>query len=186
MREPRRYVLTGAPGAGKTTLLEALRHRGHATVREAATDIIAERQAQGCAEPWHEPDFVDAVIALQSRRQIDATIAARRVPVHLYDRSPLCTLALARYQGRPIGPALTAEVDRISRQRIYQRSVFLISPLGFIRHTAARRISYADALAFARVHEQVYEAYGHHLIHVPAGPVSQRVALIERHVSCRA
>ncbi|MBM0231083.1 AAA family ATPase [Micromonospora sp. STR1_7] len=29
-------VLTGAPGAGKTTLLEALRHKGHVTVREAA------------------------------------------------------------------------------------------------------------------------------------------------------
>ncbi|MCF0094849.1 AAA family ATPase [Micromonospora sp. MH99] len=180
MPEPRRYVLTGAPGAGKTTLLEALHHRGHVTVREAATDIITERQARGCAEPWHEPDFVDAVTALQSRRQIDATNTARHAPVHLYDRSPLCTLALARYQGRPIAPALAAEVDRISRHRTYQRSVFLISPLGFIHHTAARRISYADSLAFARVHEQVYEAYGHHLVHVPAGPVSQRVALIER------
>ncbi|MEU4400109.1 AAA family ATPase [Micromonospora orduensis] len=186
MPEPRRYVLTGAPGAGKTTLLEALRHRGYVTVREAATDVIAERQAQGCAAPWHEPEFVDAVAALQARRQIDATITSNCAPIHLYDRSPLCTVALARYQDRPIGPALTAEVDRITRQRTYQRSVFLISPLGFIHHTAARRISYADSLAFARVHEQVYEAYGHHLVRVPAGSVSHRVALIERHVSCGA
>ncbi|MEV4495482.1 AAA family ATPase [Micromonospora arborensis] len=51
MTEPRRYVLTGAPGAGKTTLIEALSRRGHLVVREAATDIIATRQAEGCAEP---------------------------------------------------------------------------------------------------------------------------------------
>ncbi|MEV7328104.1 AAA family ATPase [Micromonospora sp. NPDC093244] len=179
MPEPRRFVLTGAPGAGKTTLLEALGRRGHVTVREAATDVIAERQARGCAEPWDEPDFIDAVTALQARRQV----AAPAAPVHLYDRSPLCTLALAHYQGRPIGAALTAEVDRITRQRTYERTVFLVGPLGFIHHTAARRISYAESLAFARVHEQVYEAHGHHLVHVPVGTVAQRVALIESHVS---
>ncbi|KAB1941499.1 AAA family ATPase [Micromonospora sp. ALFpr18c] len=211
MPEPLRYVLTGAPGAGKTTVLEALRHQGYATVREAATDVIAERQAQGCAEPWREPAFVDAVqrhrqieadgppvapvdhglvVADELRNQgdaghhnsmIDASLLRR--PTRLYDRSPLCTLALARHLGRPVGPTLAAEVDRIARQRIYQRTVFLVSPLGFITRTAARRISYAESLAFARVHEQVYEAYGHHLVHVPAGPVPQRVALIEEHLS---
>ncbi|MEU4474897.1 AAA family ATPase [Micromonospora sp. NPDC023888] len=180
MPEPRRYVLTGAPGAGKTTLLEALRHRGHVTVREAATDVIAERQAQGHAEPWDEPGFLDAVAVLQHRRQADLD---RHGPVQLHDRSPLCTLALARYQRRPAGPALRAELDRITRLRTYQRLVFMISPLGFIRHTPARRISYAESLTFARVHRQVYEEYGHHVVDVPAGPPWKRVAVIERHVS---
>ncbi|MGW5555790.1 AAA family ATPase [Micromonospora sp. NPDC003944] len=181
MPEPRRYVLTGAPGAGKTTTIEALHRRGHPTVREAATDLIAERQAQGYAEPWHHNDFVDTVATLQHHRQI-GTDAGQ--PVQFYDRSPLCTLALARHLGRPIGPALTAEVDRIMREHTYQRLVFLISPLGFIRHTAARRISYADARAFARLHQEVYEEHGHHLVAIPAGPVRTRVALIEKHVSC--
>ncbi|MEV4824337.1 AAA family ATPase [Micromonospora sp. NPDC049274] len=213
MPELRRYVLTGAPGAGKTTLIEALRRQGHVTVREAATDIIAARQAQGCAEPWREPGFVDAVAALQRRRQFDAdqridshaertrswtvsVIAERKLSkigfrrdapgrgcVQLHDRSPLCTLALARYLGRPVGPVLAAEVDRVARQRTYQRSVFVIGPLGFIRPTAARQIGYAESLAFARVHEQVYEAYGYRLVHVPAGPVPERTALIERCLS---
>ncbi|MEW2427527.1 AAA family ATPase [Micromonospora sp. NPDC047644] len=181
MPAPRRYVLTGAPGAGKTTTIEALRRRGHLTVREAATDLITERQARGYAQPWHDDDFVDTVAALQHHRQT-GTDAGR--PVQFYDRSPLCTLALARHLGRPIGPTLTAEVDRIMRERTYQRLVFLISPLGFIRHTAARRMSYADALAFARLHQQVYEEHGHHLVDIPAGPVRTRVALIEKHVSC--
>ncbi|WP_410809221.1 AAA family ATPase [Micromonospora sp. 067-2] len=179
MPEPRRYVLTGAPGAGKTILLDALRHRGHVTVREAATDVIAARQAQGCAQPWQEPTFVDAIAELQRSRQ-----TSTHDPVQLYDRSPLCTLALARHLGRPISPALANEVDRIVHERTYQRSVFLIGPLGFIRHTAARQISYADALAFAQMHHEVYEVHGHHLVDVPAGPVWERVALIEKHVSC--
>ncbi|MEV5210896.1 AAA family ATPase [Micromonospora sp. NPDC053740] len=180
MPEPRRYVLTGAPGAGKTTMIEALRRRGHVTVREAATDLIAERQAQGYATPWHDTDFVDAVAALQHHRQVGADA---RQPVQFYDRSPLCTVALARHLGRPVGPALTAEVDRIMRERTYQRLVFLISPLGFIRHTAARQISYADALAFARLHREVYDEHGHQLVEVPAGPVRTRLTLIEEHVS---
>ncbi|MGC5291014.1 AAA family ATPase [Micromonospora sp. DT231] len=181
MPEPRRYVLTGAPGAGKTTMIQALHRRGHVTVREAATDLIAERQAQGYAEPWHDSDFVDAVAVLQHHRQVGAD-APR--PVQFYDRSPLCTLALARHLSRPVGPALTAEVDRITREHTYQRLVFLISPLGFIRRTAARQISYADALTFARLHQEVYEEHGYHLVDVPAGPVRNRLAVIEKHVSC--
>ncbi|WP_144056958.1 AAA family ATPase [Micromonospora lupini] len=142
--------------------------------------VIAARQAQGCAEPWREPSFLDAVAVLQYRRQVAAD---SRGPVQLHDRSPLCTLALARYQRRSTGPALRAELDRIARLRTYQRLVFLISPLGSIRHTPARRISYAESLAFARVHKQVYDEYGHHLVDVPAGPLWKRVAVIERHVS---
>ena len=179
MTEPRRYVLTGAPGAGKTTLLEALRRRGHLVVREAATDVIAARQAQGCAEPWREPGFVDAVARLQHQRR---AAADARGAVQIHDRSPLCTLALARHLGQPVGPDLAAELDRIASQGIYQRLVFLIGPLGFVTRTAARRIDYAESLAFARVHERVYEAYGHRLVDVPAGPVSERVALIEKHL----
>ncbi|MEV4657426.1 AAA family ATPase [Micromonospora sp. NPDC049301] len=176
----RRYVLTGAPGAGKTTLVEALRRQGHVVVREAATDVIAARQAQGCAEPWREPEFVDAVARLQHRRRIAAD--ARGV-LQIHDRSPLCTLALACHLGREAGPDLSAELERITRQRIYQQVVFLIRPLGFVTRTAARQIGYAESLVFARVHERVYEAYGHRLIDVPAGPVDERIALIQKHLA---
>ncbi|GAB3935454.1 AAA family ATPase [Micromonospora vulcania] len=179
MTEPRRHVLTGAPGAGKTTLIEALRRRGHLVVREAATDVIAARQAQGSAEPWREADFVDAVARLQRQRR---SAADARGAVQIHDRSPLCTLALARHLGRPVGPYLAAELDRITRQGIYRGLVFLIAPLGFVTRTAARQIDYAESLAFAQVHQRVYEAYGHRLIDVPAGPVRERVALIEQHL----
>ena len=160
----RRHVLTGAPGAGKTTLAEALRRRGHVVVREAATDVVA-RGGDG-------DGFVDTVLALQLTRERAST-----APVQVLDRSPLCTLALARYLGLPPSAALLAAVADAGR---YQRTVFLIQPLGFITPTAVRRISYADSLRFAAIHEEVYREYGFTLVEVPPAPVADRVALVER------
>ncbi len=66
---PGRYVLTGAPGAGKTTLARALSARGYGVMAEAATDVIAERQAAGVAEPWRYDDFADRIAVLQQQRE---------------------------------------------------------------------------------------------------------------------
>ncbi|MFI7490966.1 AAA family ATPase [Micromonospora echinaurantiaca] len=173
----RRYVLTGAPGAGKTSITDELRRRGYPVVAEAATDVIRAGQARGVAEPWTEPDFVETVVRLQRARQ-----AGARGPVQVYDRSPLCTLALARFLGRPVGAVLAAEVERMTAAGIYQRQVFLVRPLGFVTPTAARRISYADALEFARVHERVYAEHGYELVDVPPGPVGRRAAAVAAHL----
>ncbi|MGW4501303.1 AAA family ATPase [Micromonospora sp. NPDC004336] len=178
----RRYVLTGAPGAGKTTLADALRRRGWSVVAEAATDVIAAGQTHGDTEPWRGPDFADAVARLQGERQRAAEprdMTGCDAPVQVHDRGPLCTLALARFLGRPVGPVLAGEVARALREGVYQRPVFLVEPLGFVTRTAARRIGYAESLAFARVHEEVYRAHGHELVVVPPGPVAVRVALVE-------
>lgn len=65
MKQLRRYILTGAPGAGKTAILRQLELEGYGVVEEAATDLIAARQAHGVAEPWLRPGFVDTVAKLQ-------------------------------------------------------------------------------------------------------------------------
>jgi predicted ATPase len=172
-QQPRRFVLTGAPGAGKTTLAGAL---GYPVVAEAATDVIERGQRHGMPEPWTDPGFLAAVLAEQVHRQAEAVPA----PVQVFDRSPLCTLALARYLDRPVSPALAGEVDRVVAEGVYQRRVFLVRPLGFVTPTAARRISYPDALRFEQIHQDVYTAHGYDLVDVPAGPVATRVALIRR------
>jgi predicted ATPase len=158
----RRFVLTGAPGVGKTTIAAALRARGHVVVPEAATDVIA---AGGEGD-----GFVDAVLALQLHRERAATGA-----VQVLDRSPLCTLALARYcEVRPSAALLSA-----CATRRYEREVFVVQPLGFVTPTAARRISYVDSLRFAAIHDEVYREHGFTLVPVPKAPVPERVALIE-------
>ncbi len=172
-----RYVLTGAPGAGKTVLLDALAARGWPVIREAATDVIAAMQADGVDQPWTTDGFCDRITALQRQRQ-QAPVPAD-VTVQVHDRSPLCTLALARHLDRPVTPALRAEVDRVLTERVYEPTVFLVQPLGFVEPTPARRISYPDALAFHAVHEEVYREHGFHLLDVPAGPPAARADLVE-------
>ena len=170
--------MTGAPGCGKTSILTALRDRGHAVVPEAATDVIAAEQARGIDEPWTRPEFADLIVELQRTRQLEAAGDPQ-----IYDRSPLCTLALARYLGQPVTPPLAAEIKRLRKQQIFQRMVFFVRPIGFIEPTAARRISYEESLVFERLHEAVYREHGFELIDVPPGPVDARAALVAGYLS---
>jgi predicted ATPase len=174
----RRYIVTGAPGAGKTTILAALRDRGYAVVDEAATDVIAREQARGREEPWHDAGFLDAITRLQRDRQQRPAATTPQI----FDRSPICTLALAHYSERPVSPILAGEVTRIDAEGIYEPSVFFVRLLGFITPTAARRITLAQSIGFERIHERVYRDHGFELVDVPAGPVEERVELVDRHL----
>jgi predicted ATPase len=180
----KRYVLTGAPGAGKTSVLDALRERGFPVVTEAATDVISQQQARGVAEPWQQDDFVDRIVALQRDRLGPAPAGVHEAELH--DRSVLCTLALARFLGRPVTPLLAAEVSRVVSGRVYERAVFFIRPLGFIVPTAARRISYRQSLDFERLHEAAYREHDFEIIGVAAAPVAGRAAVIAGEIAARA
>jgi predicted ATPase len=170
-----RYVLTGAPGAGKTAMLRLLEHGGYPVVEEAATDVIALEQAQGRDQPSQRPGFIDQIVTLQRARQLSSP--DRPQPV-FFDRSPVCTLALARYLGYAPSPLLVAEVGRVLREQVYQPEVFFVQNQGFVTATAARRISFEDSLAFEQVHEQAYAELGFRLVRVPAGRLADRVALV--------
>jgi predicted ATPase len=174
-----RYVLTGAPGAGKTALLRLLELGGHGVVEEAATDVIALEQAQGRPEPWTSPGFIDLVVNLQRQRQLGLCCAAEAA---FFDRSPVCTLALCRFLDLPPSALLIAELDRITGEGIYEPVVFFVRNQGFVTRTAARRISFADSVAFERVHEQAYRELGFRLVEVPAGPLPDRAARVMREI----
>jgi len=80
------------------------------------------------------------------------------------------------------GAWLRLAVDSVVSDGSYAKTAFFIRNQGFVQPTAARRISFADSLAFEAIHEQTYRDLGFRLVDVPAGPLADRVALIERAV----
>ena len=173
----KRYILTGAPGAGKTVLLRRLEQDGLAVVEEAATDVNALMIGHGVAHPHLQPSFIDDILALQLARQAQADAAG--APVVVFDRSPVCTLALAEFLGRETPSALAAEV---AREGVYERQVFFVENLGFIANTEVRRITFEDTLRFETVHAEVYQRLGYDLVRIPAADVASRAELVRRHI----
>jgi predicted ATPase len=176
----RKYILTGAPGAGKTAVLRLLEIGGNVVVEEAATDVIALAQARGDEEPWRDSAFPEKIMTLQ-RQRLNSVRTVDGATV-FFDRSPVCTLALSRFLGQATSPLLAGEIDRVMAEGVYEKEVFFIRNLGFVAATAARRISFEESLAFEQLHEQVYRDLGFRLIDVPAGPLADRVALIQQTV----
>ncbi len=173
----RRFILTGAPGAGKTAILRLLQRRGHAVVEEAATDVIALASAQGRSEPHRSPGFIDDIVGLQQLRQTRADLASAEMVI--FDRSPICTWALAEFLDYPPSDLLRGEAQRIVRESVYERRVFFVRNLGFVTPTDARRISFEDSLRFERVHEDVYRRFGFDCVAIEPGPIEARAETIE-------
>jgi predicted ATPase len=146
--------------------------------------VIALAQALGQPAPERSADFLGAITALQRQRQLSHAPPGCG-PV-FFDRSPVCTLALARFLGRPVPASLTEELDRVLAAGVYEPGVFFVRNQGFVHPTAARRISFADALNFEKVHEAAYRELGFALIEVPAAALAQRAALIAGTVGLRA
>jgi len=116
---------------------------------------------------------VSAIVCLQKQRQLETALAPS--DLQWYDRSPVCTLALSRYLGYPPSAALREELERIERERIYQRQVFFIQHLGFCQQTSARKITFEESLVFERIHEATYLTLGYDLIKIAPAALAQRV-----------
>lgn len=164
------HILTGAPGAGKTVILRGLERAGLAVVEEAATDVIAWAQAVGIDTPWERPDFTDTILALQQQRRSSAPAGSV-----VFDRSPVCTLVLARFLGHEPSPALLAAAE--AARGLYAQ-VFFVESLDFIVNTDARRIGLEDARRFGDLHRKIYAELGFGLVSIAPADPADRVAQV--------
>lgn len=171
------YILTGTPGAGKTTLLRQLERDGYPVVEEAATDVIYLEQAQGQQTPWQSAGFIETITRLQILRQ---QFYCHGDGIRFFDRSPFCTAALAIYLGYAIPALLQDELASLKRQQFFANKVLFISNLGFIQHSEARKISFAESLRFEDIHRNVYQQHGFSLVNIPKDTLLARVNHILR------
>jgi predicted ATPase len=129
------------------------------------------------------PSFIDAIARLQKQRELrNADFPGE---VQFYDRSVVCTAALAAYLGHGFSPFLSGELQRIKNGSVYELQVFFIRNLGFITQTAARRITFEENLRFEKVHEDTYRRLGFPLCYVERGTVSERVQNIREAIQRR-
>jgi len=95
----------------------------------------------------------------------------------------ICTAALATYLGYSASDVLLRELQRVTVAAIYEKRVFFVRNLGFITPSAARRISFEEALRFERIHEETYRNLGFELVYIPPGSLSDRVSAIKAALS---
>jgi predicted ATPase len=84
-----------------------------------------------------------------------------------------------------VSRALSAELERITSEAVYERQVFFVRNLGRPEPTAARRISFEEALEFEKIHEASYRTFGYELIDIPAADLAHRVAVVSDMISGR-
>jgi len=178
----KRYIVTGAPGAGKTAIIRQLEVDGFSVVEEAATDVIALWQAKGVAEPWTQPEFIDAIVSLQATRE--RRLVCGTDP-QFHDRSVVCTAALADYLEFPRPLSLDEELQRVRAENVFQSRVLFLKNLGFITRTEARRITYEETVRFERIHERTYLDLGFEITFIDAGSVLERVKQIKSVLSLK-
>ena len=68
--------------------------------------------------------------------------------------------------------------EHIQQKNIYQPQVFFIENLGYCQPSAARQITFAEALRFETIHQEVYKEYGFDLVAIPKQAVEARAQQI--------
>lgn len=173
----KRYILTGTPGSGKTSIIQALEASGYFTIAESATDVINHEQQLGKDLPWESTAFIDNIIDMQRKRQIQANN-----DLLFFDRSPICTYALSQDLGFAPSSLLDEEIERIRANHIYETKVFFIDNLRFIENTDARMISFEESLKFEKIHLDVYQQCGYDLVRVQKSDIQARTQKIIREI----
>lgn len=167
------YVITGAMGSGKTQVLAELIALGYPAVPEAAREVIAEQRLID-TQPVYDRDPAQFVQLMLERAVADWTSAAQSEEPVFFDRGIPDLIGHYEINGFDALPAWEA-----ARRHRYNDVVFVLPPWPEIYTTDAdRRMSFADAAAFGRRVQEIYDELGYAVVDVPRGSPAERASFI--------
>lgn len=102
-------------------------------------------------------------------------MAGAQGAVCFYDRSPICTYALAAFLDKTPSAGLMQAISKMRVERQYADTVLFVEPLGQIENTAVRQLSYESALSFGTMHRKAYGQFGYQCLSIVKGPTNQRL-----------
>ncbi|MBI4144742.1 ATP-binding protein [Candidatus Woesearchaeota archaeon] len=176
------YVITSGPGAGKTAVIEALAAMGHATVVEAAREVIRDQQERlHPVLPWTN-NYAFQLLCLGTQLAFEAETLGKP---RFLDRSHVDSLGYSAFWNNPVPDV----VRRAIRAHRYEK-VFVLDtmPEAIYRADGERKESYPQALALREHVRAGYREAGYDPIVVPVFPgnrdvgVKLRLELILSHV----
>ena len=177
----RRVVLSGGPGSGKTALVEHYQKAGHATVPEAALQIIQElTRTMGVAAQrrWRQKHVIEFQrLILQRQIDLEREGVSQAAGLVFLDRGRPDGLAYMRLAG--VEPP--ADMTTLMAGNPYDY-VFLLDTLEQFdprlatgRNTESRE----DSRRIQRAILRVYRDLGYQPVIVPVMPIAQRAGWIE-------
>jgi predicted ATPase len=90
---------------------------------------------------------------------------------------------LADYLRFPRPQSLLKELERLTKQNVFERTVFFFQNLGFVTRTEARKISYEETVRFEQIHERTYRDLGFEIAFIGPGSVWDRVRELKHALS---
>jgi predicted ATPase len=177
----RRIVLTGGPGSGKTSLVEHYRTAGHATVPEAALQIIQElTRTMGLAPQrrWRQKHVIEFQrLILQRQIELERLGISDAAGLVYLDRGRPDGLAYMHLAG--VKPP--EDMIALMAENPYD-NVFILDTLEQFDprpSTGRNPESREDSLCLQRAICGVYHDLGYQPVSVPVMPIAQRAGWIE-------
>lgn len=180
LRKKNCYVITGGPGVGKTTLLNELAKYKFKIMPENAREIIKQEiENNGEGLPWKNKAHYTSLM-LDAASASYNSVPKNDSDIYFFDRGILDTICYANM----IGLGVSDEMDKLGKNSLYNKRVFILPPWKEIYQTdSERKQTWEEAiLTFVKMKE-TYLNYGYELIEVPSDTVQNRVNFILNNIN---
>ncbi|MDA3616607.1 AAA family ATPase [Polluticaenibacter yanchengensis] len=180
LRKNNCYVITGGPGVGKTKLLNELAKHGFKVVPEDAREIIKkETENGGDGLPWKNKERY-TYLMLEKAFENYKSVSYDEIEPYFFDRGILDAIC---YAGM-IELTIPCDIEKIVRNSLYNKKVFMLPPWKEIYHTdSERKQDWEEAILTFEKMKETYINYGYEIIEVPKDIVENRATFVLNNIN---